>query len=317
MKKTILLTALLFLTVNLGLAADVVEEIYAVVNDEVITGTELKKFEEDMVRSLQAELQGEKLEQALRDVKKNLLNRFIEQKLLVSKLKEKNYDVTADVESIIQEIKKQNNFASDEDLKAALAREGIEFAAWKEMWRNRRQNDRLIWDEIGSKIKVDNPQIMEYYRTNAAQFTVPAEFTLDCIYLKMNEDGSRPQGKMDQVSEELKAGNFDEVAKKHSELPGATESIALGKFKKGELDKNLEEAASKLKKGEYSAWIETENGWYIIRLADFSEEKLREVKDVREDIVQKLREAKQQARLKDYIEQLKKDSYIKIVKEYQ
>jgi len=185
------------------------------------------------------------------------------------------------------------------------------------MWRERRKQERLIWDEIGSKIKVDNPQIMEYYRKNAAQFTVPAEFTLDCIYLKKNDDGTRPQAKMDQVSEELKSGVFDSVAKKDSELPGAAESIALGKFKKGELDKSLEEAASRLKKGEYSGWIETDNGWYIIRLSDFSEEKLREVKDVREQIIQKLREAEQQVKLKDYIEQLKKDSYIKILKEYQ
>jgi hypothetical protein len=52
-------------------------------------------------------------------------------------------------------------------------------------------------------------------------------------------------------------------------------------------------------------------------LADFSEEKVREVKDVREDIIQKLREDQQQVKLKDYIAQLKKESYIKILKEYQ
>jgi peptidyl-prolyl cis-trans isomerase SurA len=316
-KKTILLATLLFLTASFALAADVVEEIYAVVNDEPITGSELKKFEEDMTRSLQTELQGEKLQQALRDLKKDVLERFIEQKLLLSKVKEKNYDVSADVEAIIQEIKKQYNFTSDDELKAALAREGIEMPAWKEMWRDRRRQERLIWDEIGSKIKIDNPQIMDYYRKNAAEFTLPAEFTLDCIYLKKNADGSTPQAQMDQISEELKSGAFEEVAKKHSELPGAAESVALGKFKKGELDKNLETAAAGLKKGEHSGWIDTDNGWYVIRLADFTPERLREVKDVREEIVQKLRDAEQQVKLKKYIEQLKKESYIKIYKEYQ
>jgi parvulin-like peptidyl-prolyl isomerase len=221
------------------------------------------------------------------------------------------------VEAIIQEIKKQYNFTSDDELKAALAREGIEMPAWKEMWRDRRRQERLIWDEIGSKIKIDNPQIMDYYRKNAAEFTLPAEFTLDCIYLKKNADGSTPQAQMDQISEELKSGAFEEVAKKHSELPGAAESVALGKFKKGELDKNLETAAAGLKKGEHSGWIDTDNGWYVIRLADFTPERLREVKDVREEIVQKLRDAEQQVKLKKYIEQLKKESYIKIYKEYQ
>ncbi len=196
------------------------------------------------------------------------------------------------METILQEIKKQNNIPSDDDLKAALAREGIEFAAWKEMWKDRRKQERLVAEEVGSKIKIDNPQIMEYYRANAARFTLKAEFTLNCIYLKANEDGTRPQEKMDLVWAELKPGNFAEVAKKHSELPGAAESIALGKFKQGELDKNLEAAALKLKKDEYSGWIETENGWYVIQLAEFSPERLQEVKDVREEIIQTLREAR-------------------------
>ena len=231
MKTKILLTTIVFLTISLGLAAaDVVEEIYAVVNDEAITGTELRQFETEMVRSLQAQFEGENLEQALREFKKGLLDKFIEQKLLLSKIKEKNYDVDSDVELIIQEIRKQNNIASDEDLKSALQAEGIEFAAWKDQWKERRKQERLVWDEVGSKIKIDNPQIMEYYRKNVEQFTVPAEFTLNCIYLKKSEDDARPQEKMDQITAELKPGLFEEVAKKHSELPDAENNIAPGKI---------------------------------------------------------------------------------------
>ncbi len=318
MKAKIFLTAAILLTVGLGFAfAEVVEEIYAVVNDEAITGTELKKFEQEMERSMRAQMEGDKLEQALQEFKKELLNKFIEQKLLLSKIKEKNYNVDADVEYIIQEIKKQNNFASDDDLKKALQTEGIDFVAFKEMQKDRRKQQKLIDEEVGAKIKIDNPQIMEYYRKNPEQFTIPAEITLNCIYLKKNDDGSKPQAKMDLVTSELKPGLFAEVAKKHSELPDAANSIVLGKFKKGELDKNLEAAALLLKKDEYSGWIETDNGWYIIQMAEFNEAKLQEVKDVREDIIQKLREDQQQAKVKDYIEQLKKESYIKILKEYQ
>jgi peptidyl-prolyl cis-trans isomerase SurA len=318
MKLKIFLTAILILTINLGFAAaETVEEIYAVVNDEVITGSELKKFASEMLRSLQSQLEGEKLAEATREMKKDLLNKFIEQKLLLSKIKEKNYNVDSDVEMIIQDIKKQYNFASDDDLKNALQAEGIEFGAWKEQWKERRKQERLVGDEVGSKINVDNQQIMEYYRKNPGQFTVLAEITLNCIFLKKSADAPKPQEKMDQISAELKPGLFEQAAKKYSELPDAANSIALGKFKKSELDKNLEEAALKLKKDEYSGWIETDNGWYIIQLADFSADRLQEVKDVREEIIRKLREELQQVKLKDYIEQLKKESYIKILKEYQ
>jgi peptidyl-prolyl cis-trans isomerase SurA len=282
----------------------------------VITGSELIKFEAEMLRALQSQLEGEKLAEATRELKKELLNKFIEQKLLKSKLKEKNYNVDSDVEMIVQDIKKQYNFASDEDLKNALQAEGIEFSAWKEQLKERRKQERLVGDEVGSKIKVDNQQIMEYYRKNSEQFTVPAEIALNCIFLKKNTDNPKPQEKMDQDLTELKPGLYEQVAKKYSELPDAANNIVLGKFKKGELDKNLEAAALKLKKDEYSDWTETDNGWYIVQLTDFSAERLQEVKDVRDEIMQKLREEQQQVKLKDYIEQLKKESYIKIIKEY-
>jgi peptidyl-prolyl cis-trans isomerase SurA len=318
MKQKIFLTVILALVFNLGLlAAETIEEIYAVVNDEVITGSELKKFEAEMLRALQSQLEGDKLQQAIVEMKKDLLTKLIEQKLLMSKIKEKNYNVDSDVEMIIQDIKKQYNFASDEELKNALRDEGIEFGAWKEQWKERRKQERLVGEEIGAKIKIDNPQIMEYYRKNPAQFTVPAEITLNCIFLDKGVAASKPQEKMDRISAELKPGLFEQVAKKYSELPDAANSIALGKFKKGELDKGLEEAALKLKKDEYSGWIETDKGWYIVQLADFSPDRLQEVKDVREEIIRRLREEQQQVKLKDYIEQLKKDSYIKIIKEYQ
>lgn len=317
MKAKTFLALILFLTASVPIpAADVVEEIYAVVNEEAITGSELKKFEAEMIRSLQMEMEGEKLEQAVADVKKNLLDKFIEQKLLLSKVKEKNYDVDADVEVIIQEIKKQNNMAADEDLKAALAREGIDFAAWRDMLRENRRQQRLIAEEVGSKIKIDNPQIMEYYRSHADRYTIPAEFTLNCIFLQPGAGGAAPQEKMRQIDGELKTDPFADVAHKHSELPGAAESILLGKFKKGELDAKLEEAAQVLKKDEVSGWIEAGSGWYRIQLADFSPQRLREVKDVREEIIMTLRDAEQQVKVKDYIAQLKKESYIKILKEY-
>jgi peptidyl-prolyl cis-trans isomerase SurA len=317
MKQKTFLTLILSLAFSLVLlAAETVEEIYAVVNDEVITGSELRLFEAEMLRALRSQLEGEPLEQAIAELKKGLLDRLIEQKLLMSKIKEKNYNVDSDVEMIIQDIKKQYDFASDEDLKNALRGEGIDFSAWKEQWRQRRKQERLISEEVGPKIKVDNPQIMEYYRQHAAQYTIPAEFTLNGIFIAKGADSEKIREKREQVSAELKPELFDAVAKKHSELPDAPSGGAMGKFKKGELDKALEDVVLKLKKGEVSGWVETEQGWYIVQLLDVSPERLQEVKDVREQITQKLREEQQQAKLQEYIAQLRKDSYVRIVKEY-
>ena len=80
--------------------------------------------------------------------------------------------------------------------------------------------------------------------------------------------------------------------------------------------KELEELAIKLKKDEHSNWTETENGWYIIQLKEITEPRLIEYKDCQEQISTNLRDIKTQEKLKDYIDALKKDSFIKIIKPY-
>lgn len=297
-------------------AANVIEEIYAIVNDEVISGSELRNFEIQMTRAMQAQYTGQKLTDALKEMKQNLLTMLIDEKVLQSKIKEKNYNVDADLELILQEIKKQNNMSSDDDLKRALKSEGIEFNDFKEQQRERRKQQRLIWDEIGSKIKIDNSQIMEYYRKNAAKYTIPEEISLNCIYLKTEGDSEKLKKKKEQISAELKTGGFEDIAKKYSELSGTGDSMFLGKFKKGELNQKLEEAAQKLKKGEQSPWIETEKGWYVIQLKERTESRLTEYKNVRDEITEAIRQEIEQGKMKDYIQQLKKESYIKIYKQY-
>ncbi len=310
--------ALLFILTFLPsyMAANVIEEIYAIVNDEIITNSELKSFEMQMTRAMQTQYQGEKLADALKEMKKNLLNMLIEQKVLQSKVKEKNYNVDADVELILQEIKKQNNMSSDDDLKRALKNEGIAFNEFKEQQKERRKQQRLIWDEIGSKIKIDNSQIMDFYRKNQGKYTIPEEISLNCIYLKNEGDSETLKKKREQISAELKTGRFEDIAKKYSELSGTGDSMFLGKFKKGELNQNLEMEAQKLKKGEQSPWIETDKGWYVIQLKERMEAKLMEYKDVRDEITEAIRQEIEQGKMKDYVDQLKKESYIKIYKQY-
>lgn len=310
----LLLLPLMLLLTSLN-ATEVIEEIYAVVNDEVITTSELQKYRQEMVRMLQSQLEGDRLQLALQDLQKNLLQQLIDQKLLDSKIKEKNFDVNADLEYFIQDIRKQNNMNSDEDLKSALAAEGMDFATWKEMWRKRIQQERLIRDEVGSKIKIDTAQIMTYYRQHPNEFSLPAEFTVNAIFLKKEGDIATMPQKMAEIDAALATDGFDATAKKFSQLPNTDNPGFLGKFHSGELDKLLEEAVAKMKKGDQSAWIETDSGWYKLQLADFVDSRLKPMQEVREEITQKLRQEQQPPKMKEYIEQLRKASYIKIYKE--
>ena len=299
---------------------EVIEKIYAVVNGELITLSELRNAEIEMGRVLQQQYSGSELEKAFAEMKKGLLNRLVEQKLLLSVAKEKNYDVEHEMEIIIKDIKKQYNLRSDEELKQAILSQGIDYNEWRKQLKETSMQHRLIREEIGYKINIDNAGIMAYYRSHIEDYTKPLELALNCIYLDKAQhlDTTILSEKKQAINAELSdsSSNFEEVAKKYSQLPGSENNYFLGRFKKGELDEKIESAAIKLKKGERSSWVETDTGWYILQLVERKEPELIEYKMVRSEIENLLRAKEQEAKLTVYIDQLKKNSHIKIYEEY-
>jgi peptidyl-prolyl cis-trans isomerase SurA len=297
---------------------EIVDKIFAVVNGEIITYTELESAEIEMTRFLAQQYEGEELEKQVKEMKKNLMNRMIEQKLILSYAKEKDYDVDGILELIIKDIKKQNNINTDEELKAALSSQGLDYDQWKQQLKETQLQQQFIRDTIGPKIKIDSSAIMEYYKKNIDEFTVPATYSLNCIFLN-KENYLSPRAlneKMKTIDAELETNSFEETAKKYSELPSEDSNYFLGEFKQGELDAKIEDASYQLKEGDHSGWIETGNGFYIIRLIKRTESTVKEYKSVREEIENKLKMAEQEKLLKEYVEQLKKESHIQVYEEY-
>ncbi len=317
LNKILALTFFLII-ISINVFPQLIEEIYAVVNDEIITYSELFNAKQQLINELRTKYKGKEFEEALKNNKQKLLDRIIEYKLILSKAKEKKYDVESDIKVIIKEIKKQNNFATDKELEEALKSQGLTMEKFKEQQKINRIQQRFIYEEAYSNVKIDNSDIMEYYKKNIDKYTIPLQLSLNCLFLN-RENYSADEDileKKDKINSELNETNFKEVAKKYSELSNSEDNIFLGNFKKRELDNKIEEKALKLKKGEHSSWIETDSGWYIIQLISKTESKLIEYKKVREEIKNKLMRIEQEKELINLIERLKKESYIKIYKEF-
>ena len=312
--QTILI--LIILLISRPAFSEVIEKIYAVVNGELITLSELKNTEIEMTRVLARQYKGEELAKEVEQMKKSLLERLIEQKVLLSYARDKNYDVDGSIELIIKNIKKENDIKSDEELKSAIASQGMDYNEWIKQLKETHIQQRFIHDEIGSKINIDSAAIMEHYKKNIKDYTNPSKMSLNCIFLSKENyiDPNALTEKKNAIDAELEAGKatFKEIAEKYSELPGAENKYYLGEFKQGELDAKIEEASLKLKQGEHSGWIETDTGWYITQMVKFTEPQLIEYKKVRTEIENKLRNEEQNKKLREYLKELRKSSHVKI-----
>jgi parvulin-like peptidyl-prolyl isomerase len=301
----------------LAAAPDVVEEIVAIVNDEIITLSQYKQQFEIQVQQLKAQnLPQEQYDKQYKLVKGELLNAMITETLILQQAKEKNLSASEELKNNLQAIKKENNFTSDDDLRRAVEQQGIPYEQWLKQYQESILKQMVMVSEVYRSIVLDESEVVQYYKQHPQEFTVPAEYKLRAVYLTTEQRTPEAlEALKADVSGKLKDGGaFPDVAAALSDPPMKEAKGDLGTFKKGELDKTLEEAVEKLKTGEVSPWVAAKNGWYLIKLEERKEGYLRTFDDARSEVQEKLLAGKRQKKSEDYIASLKAQSFIKILK---
>ncbi len=146
-------------------------------------------------------------------------------------------------------------------------------------------------------IKISEKEIKEYYKKNIDKFKVPAEVKVRHILIKPKNDTISAQ--MEALKEAkkiremaIKGANFAELAKKYSQGPSAKNGGELGWFKRGEMVPEFEKAAFSLKKGEISEPVKTRFGYHIIKVEDIKKGRTKSLKEVKNQIVEALKEEK-------------------------
>lgn len=317
MRKRTSVFALFGLAAVLSLAAgQVVEEIVAIVNDDVITLSQYKEQYDSTVQQLRAALQGEEYEKQYAMLKKEMLNMMITDLLLMQQAKEKDLNVGEQLKAAVENIKKENNIASDDDLKRGLQKQGMDYDQWIKQLEDNMLTQGVIYSEVDRSIVLDDSEIIGYYRLHSQEFTEPEEYKIRAVYL--STEGKAPaalEEKKKEIGDKVKAGElFNVLAKDYSDGPAKESEGDLGKFKKGELDKALELAVSKLKAGETSGWVETKNGWYLLKLEEKKDSRLMTFEEVKKNVEENLFAKKKEKKLEEYLKGLKEKSYIKILK---
>jgi peptidyl-prolyl cis-trans isomerase SurA len=311
-----LIVAGLAWTTVLAAAPEVIEEIVAVVNDDIIT---LSQYKQQFTLQLQqlkaANLPQEQYDKQYAMLKSELLNAMITELLILQQAKEKNLNVSEELKNSLASIKKENNLASDDDLRRAVEQQGMSYDQWLKQYEETLLKQAVMITDVYRSIVLDESEVVQYYKQHPQEFTVPAEFKLEAIYLAPSRRNPEAlEALKAEILDKLKAGAaFKDVASDLSDPPMKEAKGELGTFKKGELDAALEQAAEKTKAEEVSSWVETKNGWYLIKVVEKKESYLRSFDEARAAVQDKLLGEKRQKKTDEYITALREHSYIKIL----
>ena len=113
-----------------------------------------------------------------------------------------------------------------------------------------------------------------------------------------------------------KGDNFAEVASKYSESQTAQGGGDLGFFVKGELDKPLEDLASKLEKGQVTDIIPLRDGFMILKLDDKHEGGILPFELAQKDIQDVLFQQGVQPKIREFLTKLRGDGFVKVADGY-
>jgi len=300
-----------------GPPALVIEEIVAIVNDDVITLSQYKQqFEVQLQQLRAANMPVEEYDKQYKNLKNDLLEAMITELLILQQAKEKNLNVSEELKTNIAAIKKENNFSSDEELRRAIQQQGISYEQWLKQYEETLLKQMLMVQEVYRSIALDESEVVQYYKKHPEEFIVPAEYKLGAIYL--TGDTRTPEALeavKKEISDKLKGGaGFAETAEALSDPPMKDAKGELGTFKEGDIDKAILEVISKLKTGETSAWVSARNGWYLLRLEEKTASYQKTFDEARPQVQEKLGMEKRQKKSEEYIAQLKEQSYVKILK---
>ncbi len=304
---------LLFFTVAFLYDQEVVEEIVAIVNDDIITLSEYRAEFQANYQALRAQFQGEDFDKQYDFLKKNLLNQMITDVLLMQEAeKMEDFNVEEQMKIYVDNVKKENNIESDEEFIRILRQQGMDYDEWRKMLRNNLLKEAVIVSQVHRSIVVDESEIVNYHKSHPEEFTEPPEYTLKAIYISSDNEVEAVKR---EIVEKIAAGeDFGSLASQYSTGPEKDADGDLGSFKQGELAKDLEEAVEKLKVGEITPWIQFRDGWYLLKLVEKKESRLQEFEEARRQIEQRLFNQKAQKRFEEFMKELRAKSFIKILK---
>jgi peptidyl-prolyl cis-trans isomerase SurA len=294
------------------------ERIVAVVNNDVITLSELEETTKPIIEQVKKSSLPAEREEKEQKARRAVLDQLIENKLLEQEIKNKKVEVSErDIDAAIEQIKQQNQ-VSENELKAILAKDGITFPAYRRRIRDDLGKMRLISREIKSKIVLREEDVRKNYQDTLARFTEPAEVKVQQIFFVVpqwarEEQVAAIRKEALSILERARRGeDFAELAGKYSQGPEAREGGVLGFFKHKELRPELEEAAFKLQPGEVSGLIRSPEGFHILRVLERKGGEPKPFAEVQNQIRDEMMQVEAERQFLEWMKVLRAKAYIEI-----
>jgi peptidyl-prolyl cis-trans isomerase SurA len=330
-------------------AGQVIEEIVARVNSQIITRSEFLRSKDQLKDDVKQQ-DPANADKLFEDREKDILRDLIDQQLLLEKGKDLDINGDTDLIKRLDQMRKDMKLETMEELEKAATAQGISYEDFKQNMRNQIITQKVIGEEVGSHLSIPKEEEQKFYDEHKNEMERPESVRLSEILVAPQKptpakpadgnagdsgavDNSKSQdaakqaadaaalaaaeAKANDILKQIRAGaNFDDLAKKYSEGSSAAQGGDLGVFKRGTLAKELEDKTFAMKAGEITDVVRTKPGYIILKVSDHQMAGIPPLKEIEPKIQDALYYEKLQPALRAYLTKLREEAYIDVKEGY-
>lgn len=303
----VLALAAVLLAAFTGLArAEIIEEVVAWVNGQILTRSDLLERESQVLAQLSVQFSGAEFDERAVEVRKRILTDMVREVLLLQRAEIMGLDLDRVFKSALENLKEQQGIKTNDEMKKLLRQEGITNDELREILLRFNVPDIMINLEVRQKIVVSDEEVQGYFDEHREEFKMEETYTIrEIVVLSEGHDRAGLEEIAGKIQTDLDAGlPFTEMVLKHSEAPSRFQEGSVGPLRAPDLTEELRGALRGLEEGGVAGPIWTPHGMHFVKMEARTEAKEPVLGDVRRGIEDRLKQLKFAGELEAFWERL-------------
>jgi peptidyl-prolyl cis-trans isomerase SurA len=246
-----------------------IDRIVVVVNDDVITESELSQRLRETRKQLELEKISAPPDTALR---KQLLERMVLERLQLQLATTSGIRISeSDVDRAFETVAQRNKLGAEE-FRKALAQRGMDVTVYRNQLRDQLTIQQLLEREINNRVTVTDNEVENFLENPQSRADMDVSYQLSHILIGIPETASpeaiqAARKRAEDVHRQLAGGaNFEQTAVSQSQGADALKGGNLGWKKAGELPELFLTALKNMSVGGVSEILRSPNGFHILKL---------------------------------------------------
>ncbi|MEQ1859486.1 MAG: peptidyl-prolyl cis-trans isomerase [Chthoniobacteraceae bacterium] len=313
MKPTLIVLTLAIFALRAP-AQEVLDGIAAVVNEDVITFSQVRELIGPMEAQVRKDLKGEELTEKIKEIRLKAINDLIDRQLILQEFFKLKAEIPPHyLEDRIQTVIREEFGGDRSAFVRTLQAQGYTLDRFRQLEREKMIVQAMRSQNLKNDVIIPETRIREAYEKSREDYSEEDLIKLRMIAIRKAENGSDiRRGMIEEIRAKIVEGaEFQDLAKMYDDTSYQDAGGDYGWVNRRTLNESLAKIAFALKPGQISQIIELGNSYYLLLVEAKKNGTTKPFAQVRDEIQARLIQEERQKRADEWIGRLRKKAFVK------